>query len=129
MRIYVNLFADIVDTIINFNIIALAVFSLYDLKAAASEIAAVYTSTIISLILLLVVVIRQVYQYLRGKKCGRYSLEVNEYSEALQERLSRSEITYSVIDAPMRLSSSAEDNDVYQMKVIECEVEGYDGDY
>ena len=129
MRIYVNLFADIVDTIINFNIIVLAVFSLYDLNAAASEIAAVYTSTIITLILFLVIVIHQAYRYLRVKKCGRYSLEVNEYSEALQERIRRSEITYSVIDAPVHLSSAAEDNDNLQLKLIEGEVEGYADDY
>lgn len=58
-----------------------------------------------------------------SKKCGRHSLEVNEYSEAPRERLNRSEITYSVVAAPIHLCSSAENNNNYQMKLIECDSE------
>ena len=130
MRIYSNLLADIVDTIINFNILSLAVFSLYDFKTVASQIAVVYTSTIISVILLLVVVVHQVYQHLSFKKCGRYSLKLKEYPQALRERLNHIKVTHSVIEAPDGLSSSPENNnDAYQIKLIDCDVQGYDYDY
>ena len=118
IRIYNNSFVDIVDMGLNFNILALAVFSLYGLKSVAEQIAVVYTSTIITLTLLVGVIFYHITLLFPGK-CKRHSIELDEYSPTSTHSNSN-EITYSIVEAPSRESPSPEEMQEYQVRLIEC---------
>ena len=60
-RAYIKSITDVIETALYFNILAYAVFSLYDFKADITKQTAVaYTSTIITFILLVGVIIYHV---------------------------------------------------------------------
>ena len=99
VRVYKKSFVDIVDTMMYFNLLSLAVFSLYDFKTdIRKQTAVAYTSTIITFILLVGVVIFHV-TLLTIKKTSE---EVTEYSLASVQPASShgTVITYSILESP-----------------------------
>ena len=105
-RVYKKVSVDIVETILLFNFLVLATFSLYDFKIDNTKQTAVaYTSTIITFVLLLGVVVYHVYLLIKKAKV---TVEVNEYPTAPVERAAASEITQSVIEMPRIRGESRE---------------------
>ena len=88
---------DIVETVVYFNLIALAAFSIYDFKADLKKQTAVaYTSTIITFLLLVGVIAYHVYLLIRKEKT---TIELDEYPLA-PSTAARNEVTYSIIELP-----------------------------
>ena len=91
---------DIMDSVMYFNILALAVFSLYDFKTDVTKQTAIaYTSTIITFILLVIVIVIHV-ALLPKKKKPSEAEEVNEYPLAPTLLPVTSEVTYSDVEVP-----------------------------
>ena len=98
-RVYKKSFLNIIDTVLYFNLLAFAAFSLYDFKTDITKQTAVaYTSTIITFILLVGVVIYHVYLLVR-KDHPRLGEEVNEYP-LVPIQPGKDEVTFSVIEIP-----------------------------
>lgn len=127
MRVYMKWYADILDLVINFNILALAVFSLYDFKDASKQTAVIYTSTIITLTLLVGVVVYHVTLLLNFRKCKRQgSVEFTDYCDASSAPLlSSTEVTHSIVEAPSRCSSPVINLEECEVRLIECDTEKY----
>ena len=90
-------FADIVETIVFFNLIALAAFSLYEFKTDPTKQTAVaYTSTITILFLLVGVIAYHMQLLIRKEKT---TTELNQH---LPAPASNNEVTYSIIEIPKR---------------------------
>ena len=89
--------ADIVETIVFFNLLALAAFSLYEFKTDPTKQTAVaYTSTITILLLLVGVIAYHMHLLIRKEKT---TTELNQHLPAPP---SNNEITYSTIEIPKR---------------------------
>ena len=101
-RVYKKPFVDIVDTVVYFNILALATFRLYDSKTSiAIHTAAAYISTITTFALLVVAIIYQVTLLITDKRkkrdVDRVTLEEKAPSQISSAEL-KPKITTSVID-------------------------------
>ena len=96
LKVYKKLITDIVEAIVYFNLLALGTFSLYDFKADLKKQTAVaYTSTIITLLLLVGVIAYHVYLLIRKKT----TTELNELPP-VSSTAAKNEVTYSVIELP-----------------------------
>ena len=96
---YKKSFLNIIDTVLYFNLLAFAAFSLYDFKTDITKQTAVaYTSTIITFIILVGVIIYQVYLLFR-KDHPWLGEEVNEYPLAPVQP-GKDELTFSFIEIP-----------------------------
>ena len=93
--VYKKSITDIVETIVYFNLLALAAFSLYDFKTDLKKQRAVtYTSTIITLLLLVGVIAYHVYLLIRKEKIP---VELNEYPLA-PVKPATAQVTHSVVE-------------------------------
>ena len=97
VKMFKKSIADIVETIVFFNLLALAAFSLYEFKTDPTKQTAVaYTSTITILILLVGVIAYHMHLLIRKEKT---TTELNQH---LPAPASNSEVTYSTIEIPKR---------------------------
>ena len=88
---------DIVETVVYFNLLALAAFNQFEFKNDLKKQTAVaYTSIIITLLLLVGVIAYHVYLLIRKEKT---TIELDEYPLATSTA-ARNEVTYSVIELP-----------------------------
>ena len=99
LKVYKKSITDVVETIIYFNLLALTSFSLYHFKTdSTKQTAVVYTSTVITFLLLVVVIVYHVYLQIRKQ---RLRIELNEYLLAPVQPDNNAEITaevtYSVV--------------------------------
>ena len=98
IRMYKKSIANIVETIMYFNLLAFATFSLYDFKTDISKQTAVaYTSTIITFILLVGVIIYHMSLLIRKDKLPE---EVNEYPLFPIQHQDKTRVTRTFIDIP-----------------------------
>ena len=96
LKVYKKSITDIVEAIVYFNLLALGTFSLYDFKADLKKQTAVaYTSTIITLFLLVGVIAYHVYLLIRKKT----TTELNELPP-VSSIAAKNEVTYSIIELP-----------------------------
>ena len=94
VRVYKKSYVDVVDMVMYFNILALALFSFYDFKTDITKQTAIaYTSTLMTFILLVGVVVSHVTLLFKEKKV---STEVNEYPLAPVQP--SSSVTFSDIE-------------------------------
>ena len=98
VTVYKSLFVDAVDTILNFNLLALSAFSFYYFKADVKKLqtAVVHISTIITLILLVKAIIYHVFLLVRKEKRPKEEDEV----VVIPIQTANAEITHSVIEIP-----------------------------
>ena len=97
LKVYKKSSTDIVENIVYFNLLALAAFSLYDFKTDLKKQTAVaYTSTIITLLLLVGVIGYHVYLLIKKKKS---TTKLDEHPP-VTSTAARNEVTYSVIELP-----------------------------
>ena len=95
LKVYKKSITDIAETIVYFNLLALAAFSMYDFKNDLKKQTAVsYTSTIITLLLLVGVIAYHVY-LLIGKE--KIPAELNEYPLA-PVKPATAQVTHSVVE-------------------------------
>ena len=95
LKVYKKSITDIVETIVYFNLLALATFSMYDFKNDLKKQTAVaYTSTIITLLLLVGVIAYHVYLLIRKEKIP---VELNEYPLA-PVKPATAQVTHSVVE-------------------------------
>ena len=114
LRVYKSSVVDIVDTILYFNLLALAGFTLYEFKSDLTKQTAVaYTSTIITFILFI------------GSICYHLKLlfikekppqDLNEYPLA-PVQVGNVEVTHSVIEPPKRDKDSPPGNDWVETEI------------
>ena len=97
LKVYKKSITDIVEAIVYFNLLALAAFSLYDFKADLKKQTAVaYTSTIITLLLLVGVIAYHVYPLIR-----KITLELNKHTPATSATTTVAKnVTYSILEHP-----------------------------
>ena len=122
MRAHKKSIVDVLQTGLYLNVLAFAVFSLYDFKTDAINLRAVaYTSTIITFILLVGVIIYHVSLLVRKDKLLE---EVNEYLLApVQVEPAESEVTHSFIEIPKPRDKSPPPEakiDEIEVKVLTC---------
>ena len=97
VKVFKKSITDIVETILYFNLLALAAFSQYDFKTDTTKRKVVaYISTIIIFLLLTGVIAYNVY-LLFAKEKTTVTVELKKY---LQAPLLKNEVTYSVIEIP-----------------------------
>ena len=95
LKVYKKSIMDIVETIVYFNLLALAAFSMYNFKADLKKQAAVaYTSTIITFLLLVGVIAYHVYLLIRKEKIP---VELDEYPLA-PVKPATAQVTHSVVE-------------------------------
>ena len=95
LKVYKKSITDIVEAIVYFNLLALAAFSQYKFKTDLKKQTAVaYTSTIITLLLLVGVIAYHVYLLIRKEKIP---VELNEYPLA-PVKPATAQVTYSVVE-------------------------------
>ena len=98
-KVYKNLLVDVVDTVLNFNLLALALFSLYDFKSDYNKQRAVAdTSTIITFILLIGSIVYHIKLLIKKETPPQGP---NEHPLVLIQP-ALSEVTHSVIDPPLK---------------------------
>ena len=99
LRVYKKSLVDVINSVLYFNLLALSVFSLYDFKTnITKQMAVAYTSTIITLILLVGMIIYHVTLIIK-KDGSKANSEDQEYLlDPIIER--DSEVTYSIVQAP-----------------------------
>ena len=98
-RVYKSSFVDVVDTALNFNLLGLSVFSLYDFKLKPEkQVAVAYTSISITFILFLGSMFYHLVLLIKNKKPPQL---LNEYLLAPVQPAS-AQITHSVIELPKR---------------------------
>ena len=103
LKVHKKSITDIVETVVYFNLLVLAAFSQYDFKTDLQKQTAVaYTSTIITLLLLVGVIAYHVYLLIRKEKI---TVELNKHSLAPSTAV-KNEITYSIIKLPKPQSDS-----------------------
>ena len=96
LKVYKKSITDIVETILYFNLLALAAFSQYDFRTDPTKQTAVaYTSTIITLLLLAGVIAYHVYLLVRKEKIP---VELNEYPLAPVKPATARQVTHSVVE-------------------------------
>ena len=97
-RVYKKSLLNIIETGLNFNLLALSAFNWYDFKTDIKKQTAIaYTSTIITFILLVGVIIYHVYLLVRKDQPPE---EVNEYPLAPVQEPDNTELTHSIIVIP-----------------------------
>ena len=115
LQVYKNSVTDIVETIVYFNLLVLAAFSLYSFKADPTKQTAVaYTSSIITFLLLIGVIVYHVYILISTKKT---TVELKEYPLVpVQNAYSKVTVTQSVveIDKLQAEGSNSRSNDMNQ---------------
>ena len=95
LKVYKKSITDIVDTILYFNLLALAAFSMNDFRTDPTKQTAVaYTSTIITLLLLIGAIAYHVYLLIRKEKIP---VELNEYPLA-PVKPATAQVTHSVVE-------------------------------
>ena len=101
LRVYKNLFVDIVNTVLYINLLALSVFSLYDFKTNTTKQTAVaYTSTIITFVLFVGMIIYHVTLLIKKDKPKAESYEYLLTSVELPTIQADSDVTYSIVELP-----------------------------
>ena len=117
-RMYKKTFLNIVETVLYFNLLALSAFSWYRFKFDVTmQTAVAYTSTIITLILLVGVTIY--HMYLLVRKDQPQGEEVDEYP-LLPVQPAKGEVTCSVIEIPkLRDQSLPPENNCDEIEVKE----------
>ena len=96
-RVYHKSFVDIVDTVLNYNLLALALITLYHFKYnTAKQTVVAYTSTIITFIIFTGSIFYHVILLIKKKE------PLEEYNEPLLSPVEpeKPEVTYSVIELP-----------------------------
>ena len=107
VRVYKKSITDIVETLIYFNLLALAALSLYAFKAdSVKQTAVAYTSTIVTLLLLVGVSIYHVISLIKKTKA---SVQVNEHPLAPSQS-AKAIVTSSIIELPKAQSPPPEVN-------------------
>ena len=97
VRVYKKSITDIVETLIYFNLLALAALSLYAFKAdSVKQTAVAYTSTIVTLLLLVGVSIHHMISLIKKTKA---SVQVNEHPLAPSQS-AKAIVTRSIIELP-----------------------------
>ena len=116
-RVYKNSLSDVLDTLLNFNLLALALFTLFDFKHNATKQAAVaYTSIIITLTAFIGSICFHV-RLLRNKNPPA-AVELNEPLLAPVEP-AIAQITHSVIELPRRVQDRPPDSDRDEREISE----------
>ena len=109
LRVYKKSFVNIVETVLHFNLLLLALFSLYDFKVNVSkQTAAVYTSTIITFVLLIGAIIYHVTLLVVKEK------KPEELIEDILVTVKPTKVTHSVVELPKHNDKQADDNQVGQ---------------
>ena len=104
VRVYKKSFVDIVETVLHFNLLFLALFSLYDFKVNLSkQTAVVYTSTIITFVLLIGAIIYHVTLLVVKDK------EPEELIEDILVPVKPTKVTHSVVELPRRNDKEMDD--------------------
>ena len=99
MRIYKKAYVDIVDTMIYFNLLALAVLTLYDYgNGSTKQIAIAYISTFITFFLLIGAIIHHVTVLFRSRKKNKISEPLKDVKAELYKSGSRGQVTNTVVE-------------------------------
>ena len=111
LKVYKKSMTDIVKTIVYFNLLTLAAFSIYHFKNdLKTQTAVAYTSTIITLLLLIGVVAYHVYYFLLiRKKKLETTVELDVYSLD-PVKPATAQVTYSVVEVDESQSPLPEDD-------------------
>ena len=106
VTVYKSLLVDVIDTGLNFNLLALSAFSFYHLETDnTKQTAVLYTSTVVSLFLLVGAVIYHIFLLI--KKDKRPKKEEGEDGVPLAPvQPTNDEITHSVIEIPQPCDES-----------------------
>ena len=116
LRVYKNSLLDIVDTVLYFNLLALAVFTLYEFKSDLTKQTAVaYISTIITFILFIGSICYHLRLLFKKEKPPQ---ELNEYHYSPIQPAS-AEVTYSIIELPKRDQDQQPDKDRNETEISE----------
>ena len=116
LRVYKNSLVDIVDTVLYFNLLALAAFSQYDFKVNPTKQTTVaYTSAIITFIVLIGSICYHLRLLLKKEKPPQ---DLNEYPLAPVQS-ANAEVTYSVIEPPKRDQDHPPDKDRNEPEIPE----------
>ena len=108
LRVYKMTVVDIVDTLQYFNLLALSLLSQYNFKIdIVKQTAVVYTSTIVTFILLIAAIVFHVYLLFKKEKSAK-DTSIDEYQDVPIKDL---EITHTVIELPMIDQHQESDND------------------
>ena len=101
LRLYKNIFVNVVVTALYFNLLALALFSLYDFKANIMKQRAVaYTSTMLTLLLFIGAISYHIFLLIKKEKPPRPE-DLNEYHLVPIQPVN-AVMTYSVVERPKR---------------------------
>ena len=109
MRVHKNLIVDILETVMLFNLLVLAAFSLYQFKSDIyidKQTAVAYISTLITFILLVGAIAYHIFLLIKKKKASK---EANEYPLAAVQPV-KSEVTRSSFVLPSLPSESGKDD-------------------
>ena len=99
LRVYKNVFVNVVVTALYFNLLALALFTLYDFKAnIVKQRAVAYTSTIITFLLFIGAIFYHIFLLIKKEKPPE---DLNEYPLAPVQPVN-AVVTYSVVERPKR---------------------------
>ena len=116
LRVYKNSLVDIVDTVLYFNLLDLAVFTLYDFKADPTKQTAVaYTSMIITFILFIGSICYHLKLLFKKEKSPQ---DLHEYPLAPVQP-ANAEMTYSVIEPPKHDQDQPPDKDRDETEISE----------
>ena len=98
VTVYKNLLVDVIDTGLNFNLLALSAFSFYHLQTHnTKQIAVLYTSTVITLVLLVGAIIYHIFLLVKKDKCPKKE-EGEDGVPLAPVQPTNVEITHSVIE-------------------------------
>ena len=117
LKVYRKSITDIVETMMYFNLLVFAVFSLFYFKTDPTEqVAVAYTSTSMTFLLLLGVIAYHLYIYLptkKQKKTTDSTVELDEYALVPQEPIATgAEVSYSVVEVDQPQGDPPEPNSV-----------------
>ena len=99
LRVYKNIFINVVVTALYFNLLALAIFTLYDFKAnIVKQTAVAYISTIITFLLFIGAIFYHIFLLIKKEKPPE---DLNEYPLA-PVQLVNAVVTHSVVERPKR---------------------------
>ena len=109
LKVYKNTFVDIVDSMLYFNLLALAAFSQYDFKTnTVKQTAVAYTSTIVTFLLFIIVLFYHVTLLIKRRQ--RPLEDLTEYLLAPVQPV-KPQVTYSVIEPPKRDKDSPDNHE------------------
>ena len=99
LRVYKNIFVNVVVTALYFNLLALALFTLYDYKAnVVKQRAVAYTSTIVAFLLFIGAIFYHIFLLIKKEKPPE---DLNEYHLVPFQPVN-AVVTYSVVERPKR---------------------------